>query len=330
MSDDASAVKAWWATTPLSGAIGILHLEGDCNAILQTLTGSVPAPGSIALASLASVDRGLVARPTENSALLMPHGGPQIRRRLSEAVLAAGAVFIDPGHLDPRRAWPEARNLVEACMLEALTRTTSPMGIDLLLKQPGLHATARSGGWRPDDFDRDRSLTLSALIDPPLVAIVGAPNVGKSSLLNRLAGREVAITADLAGTTRDAVTSRVVLDGLACDLVDLPGERESEDPIEQHAIRLARGFLREAALVIAVVQPDHPDPPPLERTPDLLVTNKIDLGSPATEIGISARTNEGIPEFIRILRRRLVPDEALQGSGRPWLFHPALDTDEVV
>ncbi|MDG2030670.1 MAG: GTP-binding protein [Phycisphaerales bacterium] len=329
MSDDAPAVKAWWATTPLSGAIGILHLEGDCPPILQKLTGTVPAPGSTALASLASVDRGLVARPTESSALLMPHGGPQIRRRLSEAVLDAGAVFIDPSHLDPRKAWPEARNLVEACMLESLTRTSSPLGIDLLMKQPRLHAIARSEGWRPDDFDRTRASTLSALIDPPLVAIVGAPNVGKSSLLNRLAGREVAITADLAGTTRDAVTSRVVLDGLACDLVDLPGERTSDDPIEQHAIRLARGFLREASLLIGVVEPDHPEPPALERAPDLLVTNKTDLGSPSTEIGVSARTGQGIPEFVRTLRHRLVPEEALLGSGRPWLFDPALDADEV-
>lgn len=329
MTDDAPAVKAWWATTPLSGAIGILHLEGDCDVILETLTGSSPAPGSTALSSLAAVDRGLVARPTESSALLMPHGGPQIRRRLSEAVLEAGATFIDPGRLDPRRAWPEAGSLVEACMLEMLSRTSSPTGIDLLMKQPALHADPRNTDWRPDAFDRDRAKVLAALIDPPLVAIVGAPNVGKSSLLNRLAGHEVAITADLAGTTRDAVTSRVILDGLACDLVDLPGERESDDPIEQHAILLARGFLREASLVVAVVEPDHPEPPTLERTPDLVVTNKIDLSGSGKEPGISARTNQGIPDFTRLVRRRLIPDEALQGSDRPWLFHPALDDGEA-
>ena len=57
MTDDAPAVKAWWATTPLSGAIGILHLEGDCEAILRTLTGSSPSVGSIALSSLAAVDK---------------------------------------------------------------------------------------------------------------------------------------------------------------------------------------------------------------------------------------------------------------------------------
>ena len=321
--------KAWWATTPLSGAIGILHLDGDCDRVLAALVGRVPKVGASALVSLASIDHGLVVRPDERSALLMPHGGPQIRRRLSEAVVEAGAVLVDPWGVDPRSAWPEAETLLEACMLDALSRTSSPMAIDLLLDQPRLHEEARSRGWRPGPEDLERAKCLAHLIDPPLVAIVGAPNAGKSSLLNRLVGREAAVTADLAGTTRDAVSSRVVLEGLAGNLVDLPGERRSDDPVEQRAIEMGRRFLEEADLLVALVTPEDPDLPPLLRRPDLVVTNKVDLGPAVTEHGISALTGKGLPELARRIRETLLPEAVLRGDGRPWLFHPALREDEA-
>ncbi len=57
--------------------------------------------------------------------------------------------------------------------------------------------------------------------------------------------------------------------------------------------------------------------------------NKIDLGSPSSEFAVSARTGQGIAELVRAVRHRLVPDEALLGSGRPWLFDPALDVEEA-
>jgi small GTP-binding protein len=324
MTATASGIVAWWTTTPLPGAIGILHLNGDVAPLLQTLTGRVPEVGATTLADLDSIDTGLVARPSERSAFLMPHGGPQIRRRLSEAVAASGAVFTDPGAVDPMDLWPEAETLVEACMLECLARSASPLATALLLEQPERHRQARREGWTPDDRDHERARCLEALISPPLIAIVGAPNVGKSSLVNRLADREVAITADVAGTTRDAVGARVELDGIACTIMDLPGQRTSDDPIEQQAIALAGRFLREASLVVAVVEPDHPDPPAFERAPDLVVTNKCDLDPTVTGHSISARSGEGIREFAGTLRRMLVPDEALEGEGRPWCFHPAL------
>ena len=117
---------------------------------------------------------------------------------------------------------------------------------------------------------------MNRLLTPPLIGIAGSPNVGKSTLLNALAGHEVAIAADRAGTTRDAVVSRVLIDGVACEAVDLPGRRDSEDEIEQRAIRLSDQFITNADLLILVVEHPEESPPPLSREPDLMVLNKID------------------------------------------------------
>ncbi len=321
---DSASLQAWWATAPLSGAIGILHLEGDPAPLLQELAGiSVPV-GGCRLADLASIDEGLVIRPTETSAFVMPHGGPQIRRLLSRAVAEAGATMIEPTNASIRSRWPEASDLVEACMLDALSRTASPLAIDLLLDQPRIHRQAAAAGWTPGEEDRRHAADLEGLIAPPLVTIVGAPNVGKSSLLNRLAGRDVAITADHEGTTRDAVTARVELDGVTCTLVDLPGERSSEDPIEQRAIALGRRFLDEADLVLALVEPGRPEPPTLGRVPHLIATNKSDTVQETAEHAISVQTGAGIESLVREMRNRVVPDTALAARERPWCFHPAL------
>ncbi len=147
-------------------------------------------------------------------------------------------------------------------MLQALSMTESPRAIPLLLAQPGRH---RSGG-APPERGSPRQRTLDRLLVPPVVALAGVPNVGKSTLINRLAGREVAITADQAGTTRDAVVARVALDGLACEVVDLPGRREEGDEIERESIRLSERFIEEADLLVLVTDERDLAPENLSRT----------------------------------------------------------------
>ena len=162
---------------------------------------------------------------------------------------------------------------------------------------------------------------MRALLTPPLIGIAGSPNVGKSTLLNALAGREVAIAADIAGTTRDAVVSRVIVDGVACDAVDLPGRRASDDRVEQHAIRLSDRFITNADLLLLVVEHPEQTPPPLQREPDLVVLNKIDeVGRSDTFTGpqVSARTGEGITRLAMAIRQRLIPDRHLE-SAEPWV-----------
>lgn len=139
------------------------------------------------------------------------------------------------------------------------------------------------------------------------VAIVGVPNAGKSTLLNALARREVAITSARAGTTRDVIEVRLDLDGLPVTLLDTAGLRDSEDEIERIGVdrtrdRAERADLRvflldETGIPVGVtVQPD-----------DLVVRGKADLGGD----GVSGRTGEGLDHLLRrigkVLSARVVP-----------------------
>ncbi|MSO90983.1 MAG: tRNA uridine-5-carboxymethylaminomethyl(34) synthesis GTPase MnmE [Acetobacteraceae bacterium] len=125
-------------------------------------------------------------------------------------------------------------------------------------------------------------------------AITGAPNVGKSSLVNALAERDVAIVSDQPGTTRDALEARIVLGGVPITLVDTAGLREAADAIEAEGIRraLARAADADARLRVVVAGADDaPDP-----ATDLLIANKADLGGtmPPGALVISARTGAGM------------------------------------
>jgi tRNA modification GTPase len=88
------------------------------------------------------------------------------------------------------------------------------------------------------------------LRDGIAVALVGAPNVGKSSLLNRLAGQDRAIVSDIPGTTRDLIHADLSLDGMPIQIVDTAGLRQSPDPVEQEGVRRARDQAARADLVL--------------------------------------------------------------------------------
>lgn len=115
------------------------------------------------------------------------------------------------------------------------------------------------------------------------VAIIGRPNAGKSSLLNALAGSDRAIVADVAGTTRDVLREQLSLDGIALELADTAGLRETDDPVEREGVRRAHGELARAdvALLVTDAQQAGHDlalladlPSSVER---LVLINKIDL-----------------------------------------------------
>jgi tRNA modification GTPase len=129
------------------------------------------------------------------------------------------------------------------------------------------------------------------------IAIVGAPNAGKSSLLNALSGTEAAIVTSIPGTTRDPVEVALDLSGVAAILVDTAGLRDTVDPIEAEGIKRARQRAANADLVLRVVGADYPDGDVAE-TPSVLVINKIDLGvpdwAPADAHLVSATQGQGI------------------------------------
>jgi tRNA modification GTPase len=115
------------------------------------------------------------------------------------------------------------------------------------------------------------------LRDGLVVAIAGPPNVGKSTLMNQLARREVAIVSPHAGTTRDVIEIQLDLDGYPVTVIDTAGIRATEDPVEQEGVRRARGRAAEADLVLWLVE-DHSQEHAVEgAAPVWVVRNKIDL-----------------------------------------------------
>ncbi|AMA54981.1 tRNA uridine-5-carboxymethylaminomethyl(34) synthesis GTPase MnmE [Bradyrhizobium sp. CCGE-LA001] len=144
------------------------------------------------------------------------------------------------------------------------------------------------------------------LRDGLVVAIAGEPNVGKSTLINQLARREVAIVSPYAGTTRDVIEVQLDLDGYPVTVIDTAGIRETDDPVEQEGVRRARARAEDADLVLWLVEGSQPT-----QRPDgtvWIVRNKIDLGGvgagqPPGEFGISASRGDGIPELVEALVR---------------------------
>jgi tRNA modification GTPase len=147
-------------------------------------------------------------------------------------------------------------------------------------------------------------------------AISGAPNVGKSTLINALAQRDVAIVSEIPGTTRDVLETRVVLGGVPVTLVDTAGLRETVDAIEAEGVRRAIARAEDADLVMTVVEAGSP---PIGPTGSLLIANKADLGLPGPDgaLRISAKTGLGMDE----LRARLAraAQQMTESNGPPPL-----------
>src|SRR5213083_435 len=115
------------------------------------------------------------------------------------------------------------------------------------------------------------------LRDGLVVAIAGPPNVGKSTLMNQLARREIAIVSPHAGTTRDIIEVQLDLDGYPVLVIDTAGIRETDDPVEQEGVRRARARAAEADLVLWMIDPEHETDPHHGEAPVWTVRNKIDL-----------------------------------------------------
>src|SRR5580704_7749133 len=131
------------------------------------------------------------------------------------------------------------------------------------------------------------------LRDGLVVAIAGAPNVGKSTLMNHLARREVAIVSPHAGTTRDVIEVQLDLDGYPVTVIDTAGIRESEDPVEQEGVRRARARAAEADLVLWISDARHEEISHAGTAPVWRVRNKIDLDAAGTVL----RQGQGGTDF---------------------------------
>ena len=151
----------------------------------------------------------------------------------------------------------------------------------------------------------ERSTVASKIRSGFTVAIVGAPNVGKSTLLNAIAGRQAAITSDVAGTTRDVIEVRVDLKGLAVTFLDTAGLRNSEDEIEKLGISMAYDRSDTADIRIFLVKSYEEDLPFLARLDDFVVLNKGDQ-RPADGLSVSGITGVGVSGLLQMIADKLL------------------------
>lgn len=272
---------------------------------------------------------------------LQGHGGPVVMHAVLGAALDAGARLAEPGEFT-RRAFLNGKldlaqaeavaDLIDAASREAARSALRSLGGEfsaaitaLVAQLTELRAlTEAMLDFPEEDVDslhrkdaEARLAKLRAALDEVLarsrqgsllrsgvhVVIAGRPNVGKSSLLNRLAGEERAIVAAVPGTTRDALRESIQIEGVPLVIVDTAGLHASVDEVEQLGMQRARSELERADVVLVVL--DALDPrPPAETLPAgakrITVVNKIDLlaGAPAGKrddaVQVSAKTGAGL------------------------------------
>jgi tRNA modification GTPase len=250
------------------------------------------------------------------------HGNPLILRGVVSAAVAAGARLAEPGEFTLRAFLAGKMDLVQAEAVRDLVEAVTPLQARTAFDQLEGTLTTAIAGIEQELFDLTARLEASLdfpdegyhFVEPgeaasaigvvashvdrllagaargrlvregAAIAIVGAPNAGKSSLFNALLHASRAIVTEVAGTTRDLLTERADIGGLAVSLVDTAGVRESDDPIEREGVVRARGAAAVADVVLVVVDRSRPlsaeDRAVLDETAGLrrvVVASKADL-----------------------------------------------------
>jgi tRNA modification GTPase len=306
---------------------------------------------------------------TDDVVEIAAHGSPVVLRHIAELCVAAGARLAEPGEFTMRAflngridlTQAEAvRDLIDsqtlyqakiaAQQLEgALSRRLQPVkqklveliavleaGIDFaeddvsVLGDPDI--LERIDAVRQPLGQLAASFAYGKIVHQGLtLAIVGRPNVGKSSLFNRLIERERAIVTATPGTTRDLVSETVAIGGIPIQLVDTAGIRQALDEAESIGIRKSMEALADADLVLAVLDASQPataeDTELLrhaEGRPVIVVGNKCDLGlsgqwsvvsGQSAPVRASALTGEGIAELRAEILRRIAGETGAQAEA---------------
>lgn len=257
------------------------------------------------------------------------HGGPWVVRSVIELARRNGFTVEENTPVPLPGDAVDAETELSREVLQYLPMAATELAVRALLAQEDVWDSWKKAHVNADEIAAvlaDRSMLW--LLHPPRVAIIGIPNVGKSTLANQLYAKERAITADEPGTTRDWVGELANLDGLAVMLVDTPGLRDTPDPIEREAIAQSRAQVTLADLVVIVfdpIQPRGPAQEALERAhPQALrVVNKDDQAGTwrpdGPAIHTVATTGEGIKVLRAAIRRYFLgPDPFDLTRPRPW------------
>jgi tRNA modification GTPase len=295
---------------------------------------------------------------------LSAHGSPVILRGIVEAALSAGARLAEPGEFTLRAFLHGKLDLIQAEAVGDLVDAVTPLQARAAFDQLEGTLTARIQGIEASLFDliarleasldfpeegyhfvqregaaaelADVRTQISQLLvqaargrlirEGAQVAIVGTPNVGKSSLFNALLNAHRAIVTSIPGTTRDLLTERAEIRGVSVSLVDTAGIRESSDVIEQEGVARARQAAGVADLTVLVLDQSRPlsddDRRMLETTlagPRLVVVNKTDLApawSSEEMVGngvlVSVKTGQGFDRLLDRMATELGVSEGLR------------------
>ncbi|MEE8482832.1 MAG: tRNA uridine-5-carboxymethylaminomethyl(34) synthesis GTPase MnmE [Acidiferrobacterales bacterium] len=297
---------------------------------------------------------------------LQGHGGPVVQDMLLQAVVELGARLARPGEFSERAflngkldlAQAEAvADLIESGstqaarsalkslqgafskeihqLVELLTRLRVYVeaAIDFPEEEIDFLADNRVGeelAHIEKQFEKLLAATKQGCIlhDGMTVVLVGKPNVGKSSLLNALAGQDSAIVSDIPGTTRDIIREHIQIDGMPVHVLDTAGLRDSGDEIETEGVRRAKAAMEKADRVLVIVDDNVTSDDELEKMvadlpcggPCTVVRNKIDLTNKEPtyidtrcykEVAVSAKTGAGLDK----LRQHLKDCMGFQASG---------------
>lgn len=269
----------------------------------------------------------VVARLADEVVEIHCHGGVQASQRILKHLASAGCQIES---WQARTISEQADAIVSEARLELPRAVTSQAALHLLDQANG--ALSReidtigkflgSSNFEVAEQQLAHLLSLAPfgkhLTQPWLIVIAGPPNVGKSSLLNKIVGYDRAIVLDMPGTTRDVLHATTALDGWPVQFSDTAGIRTSDDAIEQAGIAKAKAALKTADLVIVMhdatdLKPDELDQSLQELPSALHVVNKIDLADdvrvPSSNemLATSAVTGQGVPQLITSIVSHLVP-----------------------
>lgn len=301
---------------------------------------------------------------------LQAHGGTAVLNLLLQHCFALGARPAQPGEFTQRAFLNDKLDLVQAESVVDLINATSEQGVrsatrslqgdfskavheivtQLIELRMYLEATLDfpEEDIPPQDLARqqkkldaiktelnhvfDLAKQGSILREGAHVVLIGEPNVGKSSLLNRLSGEEVALVSEVAGTTRDAIRQAISIEGVPLHIIDTAGLRESEDVVEKMGMERTKQAIAKADVILLLADASHEATPNQENinvqipegTPRIHVINKIDLLglSPRIEtrgdedyIYLSAKANQGL----ELLKSRLLQLMGWQGEAGAFM-----------
>lgn len=297
----------------------------------------------------------------ENVLELQGHGGPVVLNLILQRCLELGARLADPGEFS-RRAFLNGKldlaqaeavaDLIDAAsteaarsavrslagafsariaeLVEALIRLRMLVEATLDFPEEEIDFLKQADAFgRLDQIDatlaavRSQAKQGALLREGLTVVLIGQPNVGKSSLLNRLAGYEAAIVNEMAGTTRDTVREAIQIQGVPLHIVDTAGLRETVDAVEQLGIARTWAAVDKADVALLLVDAAHGlgenEAAILERLPKvarLTIHNKIDVTAEAprvvgNEVWLSAKTGAGVD----LLREKLLESAGWQAAG---------------